>query len=33
VLSRAWLKDYMTQGAISPRLKGQLKDHKDGKPL
>ena len=23
----------MTQGAISPRLKGQLKDHKDEKPL
>ena len=23
----------MTQGAISPTLKGKLKDHKDGKPL
>ena len=23
----------MTQDAISPRLKGQLKDHKDEKPL
>ena len=33
LLSRASLKDYMTQGAISPRLKGQLKDHKDEKPL
>ena len=33
LLSRELLKDYMTQGAISPRLKGQLTDHKDEKPL
>ena len=33
LLSRELLKDYMTQGAISPRLKGQLKDHKEDKPL
>ena len=23
----------MTEGAIPPKLKGKLKDHKDGKPL
>ena len=33
ILSRDSLKEFMTQGAISPRLKGQLKDHKDEKPL
>ena len=33
LLSRESLKEYMTQGAISPRLKGHLKDHKEGKPL
>ena len=33
ILSRNSLKEYMTQGAISPTLKGKLKDHKDGKPL
>ena len=33
ILSRNSLKEYMTQGAISPRLKGKLKDHKEGKLL
>ena len=29
ILSRESLKNYRTEGAIPPRLKGQLKDHKD----
>ena len=33
ILSRESLKNYKTEGAIPPKLKGQLKDHKDGKPL
>ena len=33
LLSRESLKEYMTQGAISPRLKGHLKDHKEEKPV
>ena len=32
ILNRQSLKDYMTEGAIPPKLKGKLKDHKDGKP-
>ena len=33
ILSRESLKNYRTEGAIPPRLKGKLKDHKDKKPL
>ena len=33
ILSRESLKNYRTEGAIPPRLKGKLKDHKDEKPL
>ena len=33
ILSRAKLSQYITEGAIAPTLKGQLKDHKDTKPL
>ena len=33
VLNRQSLKDYMTEGAIPPKFKGKLKDHKNGKPL
>ena len=33
ILSRETLDQYTTEGAIPPRLKGKLKDHKDDKPL
>ena len=33
ILNRQLLTDYMPEGAIPPKLKGKLKDHKDGKPL
>ena len=33
ILSRDKISQYITEGAIAPTLKGQLKDHKDTKPL
>ena len=33
ILSRETFDKYITEGALPPRLKGKLKDHKDGKPL
>ena len=32
-LSRDKLSQFITEGAVAPTLKGQLKDHKDTKPL
>ena len=33
ILSRDKLSQFITEGAVAPTLKGQLKDHKDTKPL
>ena len=33
ILSRDKLSQFITEGTIAPTLKGQLKDHKDTKPL
>jgi hypothetical protein len=33
LLARANLEKFKTEGAVAPQLRGQLKDHKEGKPL
>ena len=33
ILSRDKLSQFITEGAVAPTLKDQLKDHKDTKPL